>query len=151
MRLATEVICNACSLLSVFFIRFEVSQLATPTELLAMPALSSLKSNRTRAKTALAKEEAKANTLLQRELTEQNEHREIDHYLLSISKVILNLATKLACLETANEKLIDALEQSEETTSAEEFQFTLDEDAELNDEVIDKLSQLKLLKKEVEK
>ena len=75
-----------------------------------MPALSSLKSNRMRAKTALAKEEAEANTLLQRELTELNEHREIDRYLLSISKVILNLETKLACLETANEKLIDALE-----------------------------------------
>ena len=116
-----------------------------------MPALSSLKSNRTRAKTALAKEEAEANTLLQRELTELNEHREIDRYLLSISKVILNLETKLARLETANEKLIDALEQSEETTSTEEFQFTLDEDAELTDEVIDKLSQLKLLKEEIEK
>ena len=72
-------------------------------------------------------------------------------YLLSISKVILNLETKLARLKTANEKLIDALEQSEETTSTEEFQFTLDEDAELTDEVIDKLSQLKLLKEEVEK
>ena len=79
LRQATEAICNACSLLYVFFTRFEVSQLATPTELLAMPALSSLKSNRTRAKTALAKEEAEANTLLQRELTELNEpHREID-------------------------------------------------------------------------
>ena len=75
-----------------------------------MPALSSLKSNRMRAKTALAKEEVEANTLLQRELTELNEHREIDRYLLSISKVILNLETKLARLETANEKLIDALE-----------------------------------------
>ena len=75
-----------------------------------MPALSSLKSNRMRAKTALAKEEVEANTLLQRELTELNEHREIDRYLLSISEVILNLETKLARLETANEKLIDALE-----------------------------------------
>ena len=37
-----------------------------------------------RAKTALAKEEAEANTLLQRELTELNKHREIDRYLLSI-------------------------------------------------------------------
>ena len=99
----------------------------------------------------MAKEEAEANTLLQRELTELNEHREIDRYLLSIGKVILNLETKLERLETANEKLIDALEQSEETTSTEEFQFTLDEDAELTDEVIDKLSQLKLLKEEEEK
>ena len=80
-----------------------------------------------------------------------NEHSEIDRYLLSIGKVILNLETKLARLETANEKLIDALEQNEDTTSTEEFQSTLDEDAELTDEVIDKLSQLKLLKEEVEK
>ena len=116
-----------------------------------MPALSSLKSNRTRAKTALTKEEAEANTLLQRELTELNEDREIDHYLLSIGKVILNLETKLARLETANEKLIDVLEQNEDTTSTEEFQYTLDEDAELTDGVIDKLSQLKLLKEEVER
>ena len=74
-----------------------------------MPALSSLKSNRTRAKTALAKEEEEANTLLQSELTELNEDREIDRYLLSIGKVILNLETKLARLETADEKLMDAL------------------------------------------
>ena len=99
----------------------------------------------------MAKEEAEANALLQRELTELNEHRKIDRYLLSISKAILNLETKLARLETANEKLIDALEQSEDTTSTEEFQFTLDEDAELTNEVIDKLLQLKLLKEEVEK
>jgi len=52
--------------------------------------------------TALAKEEEEANTLLQNELTELNEDREIDHYLLSIGKVILNLETKLARLETAN-------------------------------------------------
>ena len=99
----------------------------------------------------MAKEEAEANTLLQRELTELNEHSKIDRYLLSIGKVILNLETKLARLETANEKLIDALEQNEDTTLTEEFQSTLDEDAELTDEVIDKLSQLKLLKEEVEK
>jgi len=98
-----------------------------------MPALSSLKSNRTRAKTALAKEEEETNTLLQSELTELNDDREIDRYLLSIGKVILNLETKLARLEMANEKLMDALEQNEDTTLAEEFQDTLDEDAELTD------------------
>ena len=115
-----------------------------------MPALSSLKSNRTRAKTALAKEE-EANTLLQSELTELNEDREIGRYLLSIDKVILNLETKLAHLETANEKLMDALEQNEDITSAEEFQNTLHEDAKLTDVVIDNLSQLKMLKEEIEK
>jgi len=97
----------------------------------------------------LAKEEA--NTLLQNELTELNEDREIDRYLLSIGKVILNLETKLVRLETANEKLMDALEQNEDTTSAKEFQNTLDEDAELTDVVIGKLLQLKMLREEVEK
>ena len=57
------------------------------------------------AKTALVKEEVDANTLPQRELKELNEHSKIDRYLLSIGKVILNLETKLICLETANEKL----------------------------------------------
>jgi len=47
-----------------------------------MPALRSLKSNRARAKTALAKEEEEENTLLQSELTELNDDREIDCYLL---------------------------------------------------------------------
>ena len=97
----------------------------------------------------MAKEEA--NTLLQNELTELNEDREIDRYLLSIGKVILNLETKLVRLETANEKLMDALEQNEDTTSAKEFQNTLDEDAELTDVVIGKLLQLKMLREEVEK
>ena len=113
-------------MLSVFFTRFEVSQVATPTELmhLATLAISSLKSNRTRERTALTKEEAEANSLLQRDL-ELNEEREVDRYLLSISRVILNLEAKLARLEAANEKLADALEQSEDTLSAEEFQSTL--------------------------
>jgi len=46
---------------------------------------------------------------------------------------------------------MDALEQNEDTTSAEEFQNTLDEDAELTDVIIDKLTQLKMLKEEIEK
>jgi len=79
-----------------------------------MPAISSLKSNRTRARTALTKEEAEANSLLQRDL-KLNEEREVDRYLLSVSRIILNLKTKLARLEAANEKLAGAIEQSEDT------------------------------------
>ena len=115
-----------------------------------MPAISSLKGNRTRARTALTKEETEANSLLQRDL-ELNEEREVDRYLLSISRVILNLETKLACLEAANEKLADALEQSEDTSSAEEFQSTLDADEEFTDGIIDRISRLRILKEEVER
>ena len=79
-----------------------------------MPAISGLKSNRTRARTALTKEEAEANSLLQRDL-KLNEEREVDRYLLSVSRIILNLKTKLARLEAANEKLAGAIEQSEDT------------------------------------
>ena len=109
-----------------------------------------MKSNRTRARTVLTKEEAEANSLLQRDL-ELNEEREVDRYLLSISRVILNLKTKLARLEAANEKLADALKQSEDTLSAEEFQSTLDADGEFTDGIIDRISQLRILKEEVEK
>lgn len=115
-----------------------------------MPAISSLKSNRTRARTALTKEEAEANSLLQKNL-ELNEEREVERYLLSIGRVILNLETKLARLEAANEKLVDALEQSEDTSSAEEFQSTLDVDGEFTDGIIDKISQLRILKEEIER
>jgi len=62
--------------------------------------------------------------------------------------VILNTETKLERLEI---KLADVLEQSEDTSSKEEFQTTLDEDAEFTDSIIDKLSQLKILNEEVEK
>lgn len=99
----------------------------------------------------MAKEEMEANSLLQMELTELTEEREIDRHLLSVGKVILNIETKLEGLELANEKLADALDQSEDTSSKEEFQAIQDEDAEFTDSIIDKLSQLKILKEEVEK
>lgn len=111
-----------------------------------------MKSNRTRARTALAKEEGEANTLLQRDLNlELSNEREVERYLLSISKVILNLETKLARLEAANEKLADAIEQSEDTSLTEEFQVTLDEDGEFTDGIIDKISQLRVLKEDVDR
>ena len=84
-----------------------------------MPALSRLKSNQTRARTALAKEEMEANSLLQGELSELK-------------------------------KLADALEQSENISSKEEFQ-AIQDDAEFTDSIIDKLSRLKILKEEAEK
>ena len=72
-----------------------------------------------RAKTALAKMEV--NSLLQSKLTKLTEEREIIRYLLSNGKVILNIETKLECLEIANEKLADVLEQREDASSKEEF------------------------------
>lgn len=75
--------------------------------LTAMPAMSTLKSNRTRAKNALAREEADANELLQREWASSTE-QEIVRFCLSIGKVLLNLETKLSRLEVANDRLADA-------------------------------------------
>ena len=67
-----------------------------------MPAISNLKCTRTRARNALAREEAEVTTLLNKELSEFEE-REMDRYLQVISKTILNLESKLARLEAANE------------------------------------------------
>ena len=50
----------------------------------------------------------------------------------------------------ANDKLAEAYEQNEDTDGAEQFQTTLDEDSELVDGIIDKMSQLKILKEELE-
>jgi len=71
-----------------------------------MPALSTLKSNRTRARNTLAKEEQEANELLQ-DISQINEQQFMKHSL-SIGKLILSLETKLTRLETANDKLMDA-------------------------------------------
>jgi len=108
-----------------------------------MPALSTLKSKRTRAKNALSREEQEANELLQQEMSEINE-QQILKYSLSIGKSILNLETRLTRLEEANDNLMDALEEEDAST---EFQSTLDQDSEF----IDKVSQLKVLKEEVER
>ena len=50
---------------------------------------------------------------------------------LSTGKVLSSLETKLARLETANDKLTEALEQEENTEAVEQFQTTLDEESEL--------------------
>ena len=68
-----------------------------------------------------------------------------------IGKVLLNLKTKLARLEVANDKLADAYEQSEKTDAAEQLQSTLDEESEFTDSIIGKISHLKLLKETVER
>jgi len=69
----------------------------------------------------------------------------------SIGKVLLNLETKLTRLETANEKLVEAYEQAEDTEAAKQFHTTLDQESELIDDIISKISQLKLMKEETER
>ena len=58
---------------------------------------------------------------------------------------------KLGWLESANEKLIEAYEQSEDQEGAEQFQNILDEEAELIDGILTRISKLKILKGEVER
>jgi len=70
---------------------------------------------------------------------------------MSIKKILLNLETKLSRLETANEKLADAYDQSDDVEAAEQFQSVLDEESEFTDGIIVKISQLKILKGEVER
>lgn len=62
----------------------------------------------------------------------------------------MNLETKLSRLESANEKLNKAYEQNHDEEGAGEFQLTLDEEGKFIDGVIDKVSQLKVLKGELE-
>ena len=114
-----------------------------------MPAIGTLKSSRTREKRALLKEEIEAQRILQTELGEHP--TEIGRHLLTIGKILLNLETKLSRLEAANEKLIEAFEQNNDVDGAEQFQLTLDEESEVIDGMIDKLSQLKVLKAELER
>ena len=115
-----------------------------------MPATSALKSNRTRAKNALVREDTEANELLLRDWS-RGEPQELERFYHSIRKVLLNLETKLARLESANDKLADAYEQNEETQAAEQFQTTLNEESEFTDGVLDKISQLKILLETVER
>ena len=114
-----------------------------------MPAISTLKSSRTREKRALVKENTEAGTLLQAELSDNLP--EMLKLNLSIGKLLLNLQTKLARLETANDKLVEALDQTEDTATSEQFQSTLDEENEMIDDCISKISQLKVMKEETEK
>ena len=58
---------------------------------------------------------------------------------------------KLGRLEAINEKLVDAYDQGVDPEAAEQFQTVLDKDHEFTYNIIDKISQLKVLKEEVEK
>lgn len=63
----------------------------------------------------------------------------------------LNLETKLTRLEAANDKLSDAYEVGGDSEGAKQFHTTLDEDSELINNIIGKLSQLRALKEELER
>ena len=97
----------------------------------------------------MLKEEAEAQKILQKDFATAD-RTEIVHHLLAIGKVLLNLETKLSRLELANEKLNEAYEQNSDLEGAEQFQLILDEESEVIDGVIDKVSQLKVLKEELE-
>lgn len=114
-----------------------------------MPTVTTLKSSRTREKKALVREKTEAETLLQTEWTDSQQ--EMLKLSLSTGKVLLSLETKLARLETANDKLAEALEQEENTEALEQFQTTLDEESELIEDTIGKITQLKIMKEEIEK
>ena len=107
------------------------------------------KSSRTREKKALVREKTEAETLLQTEWTDSLQ--EMLKLSLSTGKVLLILEMKLARLETANNKLAEALEQEENTEAMEQFQTTLDEESELIEDTIGKIAQLKIMKEEIEK
>jgi len=114
-----------------------------------MPAVTTLKSSRTREKKALIRERTEASVLLQAEWTDNPQEMLKLH--LSIGQALLSLETKLTRLEAANDKLVDALEQAEDDEVMQQFQTTLDEESELIDDTITKMSQLKVMKEEIEK
>ena len=66
-------------------------------------------------------------------------------------KSILSLETKLTRLEATNDKLIDAYDEESSSEASVEFQSILKQDSEFMDIVIDMVSQLKVLKEEVER
>ena len=84
-----------------------------------MPTVTTLKSSCTREKKALVREKTEAETLLQTEWTDSPQ--EMLKLSLSTGKVLLSLETKLARLETANDKLAEALEQEENMEALEQF------------------------------
>ena len=114
-----------------------------------MPAVSTLKNSRAREKRALIKEEAEAQKLLQEH--HSNNLEDVIRLHLATGKILLNLETKLSRVESANEKIIEACDSNNDTTSAEQFQKELDEDAELMDAVLSRTSELKVMKEELER
>lgn len=96
----------------------------------------------------LLKEEVEAERILQIEDT--GNLTEVRHHLLVIKKVLLNLEMKLSRLESTNDKLIEAYEQNNNSEGVQQFQSVLDEENEVIDGILDKVSQLKVLKRELE-
>jgi len=113
-----------------------------------MPTSSSLKSARTRDKRVLI-EESEAQQVLQEKLPSNPE--DALRLQMAVGKVLLNLETKFSRLELANDKVIDALEQADDSEGTEQFQNVLDEDAELMDIVLTRISEVKVLKDELER
>ena len=58
----------------------------------------------------------------------------------------MNLESKLAQLEVANDKLANSYEQSEEVGTAEQFQTVLNEEGKFTYGILNKISQLKVLR-----
>ena len=95
------------------------------------------------------KEETEAQKLLQAECGD--DLQSTLKYLMSVGKVLMNLVVKLGQLESANKKLIEEYEQSEDQEGAGQFQTTLDEEAELIDGVLNGIFELKILEGEGER
>ena len=114
-----------------------------------MPTGSTLKSSRAREKRALIKEEGEAQKLLLEK--HSNNLEDVIRLHLATGTILLNLETKLSRVELANEKVIEACESNNDTTSAEQFQKELDEDTELMDTVLSRTSELKVMKEELER
>jgi len=112
-----------------------------------MLAITTLKSSRTREKKALIREGTEASVILQAEWNLQ----ELLKFSLSVGQVLLSLETKLARLEAANDKSVETLEQAEDNEAMQQFQTTLVEESKLIDDTITKMSQLKVMKEEVER
>ena len=108
-----------------------------------------MKSSRTREKRALIKEEAEAQKLMQADV--DDDLPKVVKSLMLVGKVLMNLDAKLSRLESANERVIEALEQNDDTEGSEQFQKVLDEEAELIDDVVSRISELKILKGELER
>lgn len=96
----------------------------------------------------LLKEEVEAERILQIEDT--SNLTEVRRHLLVIEKVLLNLEMKLSRLESTNDKLIEAYEQNNDSKGTQQFQSILDKENEVIDGILDKVSQLKVLKRELE-
>ena len=108
-----------------------------------MPAVSTLKSSRAREKRVLIKEEGEAQKLLLEK--HSNNLEDVIRLHQATGTILLNLETKLSRVELANEKVIEACESNNDTTSAEQFQ------KELMDTVLSRMSELKVMKEELER